>query len=408
MKLINRTFDAQVLNDNFRDARGKDRSVNYEDSENELNDLLGGAYENERTYQPRKQNMHIRWRANKKPKISWWDERPGKNNGVDARHQLMVRLDGIMMKSIGRDADETFSKIVHLMKTNKDYKMILRDTPHEWFAGNFRSRYYPHTTVQSEFYIDERGRIGRNIRKGHARWNQNRRKDIITYEGPEPYYEVNLKHLEDMKPVIALCASDVFSQLRNGIINQDTAHRVRSEMECLFQGARKVHMDLKEGRKPETWNAKRYEAWMSIPQEVRNGCNFSGYYGNWWFAFDYIFTKVDKRVRTVIKYGTPEWKRAKRDGIQRSRVKPDHSKYDRSLAVQRWMSKHRGLVDRYDMTFHKIMEDGLVGAVEEYIQENFGRELKGRWLYWDEPGDIEYRKAAAEGRRILAEQEVLK
>ena len=89
MKLINSAFDSKILDDRMYDKRerirvarkvrykGEPGILDFEQAESELEHTIGDAYRAERTYQPRKQKMRIRWTRGRKAHIEWWDERPG-------------------------------------------------------------------------------------------------------------------------------------------------------------------------------------------------------------------------------------------------------------------------------------------------------------------------------------------
>ena len=127
MKLINSTFDSRVLNDRIY---GKFDRV-YEthnghywdfDTDRELERAVGAAYLNECMYQPRKQNMRVRWRRKKKAFVENWDERPG-GAGRDNWRIIDARLHGLARKFIGRRFDDCFSELRRRFFENKDWRV---------------------------------------------------------------------------------------------------------------------------------------------------------------------------------------------------------------------------------------------------------------------------------------------
>jgi hypothetical protein len=378
MKLINQIFNGNVINDDFRDSKGKDRYVDFEQSEAELEVLLGSVYENERKYQPRKQKIHMRWFKQKKPIISWMDERGG-DCGRSRRRAINSKTEGMIRNNIGKPYNDVFSEFTHKCKTDKLFKTacfckctLKGKNPTKLLQRDFEE-YFTSRYGTPEYVVDNEGLIQYQPRKRHPQ-----SRDIILYKGPEPYFAIDIKALEYMRPVFMESrVADLYSFLYlNGRADGSTAYRIRTELESMLRSAVSYDRGVKG-----YYNMRCKDAWSKVPF-VWAKCVSPGSYSTIWPAFEYIFHNVDERERTVLKVHTPEWKREMHKR-KAKKYKVDHSKYDRSLKVQRFMKRHGFICECVDASFHTLMEHSLEEHIGMLEQNKYKQALKMRWGYSD-------------------------
>lgn len=353
MKLINSIFDSKVLDDRMYDKRerirvarpiryrGEPGILDFEQAENELERTIGDAYRTERTYQPRKQKMRMRWARGRKACIEWWDERPG-GAGRDNWHIIDARIDGHIKKWVGRKFDDCFSDLKRKFYENKDWRMqacgigcsVHKNTRVLWmsiqdrFLDNFEGRW-------ADYGVDDDGII-----YDTSKPRRKPRRDIVLYGNGELYWETNVRNLEACRYLFENLPSNIYNAaMVNCRVDNNTILRIEREIKNSARIA---------------YNGTRYDnvefhklIWMYMPLHLQSIARRS----QWTIAhavIDFCFTKVDAREHIVLKFGTPEYKRYKAEKNKR-RPNPDKAAYyDRSLWVQNYIKKHGG-------NFHELL-----------------------------------------------------
>lgn len=353
MKLINSTFDSKVLDDRMYDKRerirvaravryeGEPGILDFEQAENELERTVGDVYRAERTFQPRKQKMRMRWTRGRKAHIELWDERPG-GAGRDNWHIIDARIEGHIKKWVGRRFDDCFSDLKRKFRDDKDWKMqacdigcaahknnrVLWMSIQDRFLDNFEGRW-------ADYGIDDDGIIY-DIHRPSRKPN----RDIVFYGHGEIYWETNTRNLEACRYLFEHIPSGIYKNaILNGRIDNETVLRLEREIETSARIAyRSTRFDNVEFHKL---------IWMYMPAHLQATANRSSLLiGR--KVIDFCFTKVDTRERVVIKFGTPEYKRYRAERNKR-RPNPDHAAYyDRSLWVQNYIKNHGG-------NFHELL-----------------------------------------------------
>lgn len=325
MKLINTEFDSRLIDDRLRDAKGHIRpaktwysdcptAVDFEEAEDKLESLLGDAYYNERHYHPAKQGRRKRYHG-KSMSVDWWDERPGGSGNYEWSN-FHNRLYGLIDKYIGKKFDDCFAALKERYMTNKDWRRQVCGVGNRQAKRNnlwmgIRDQFlsvFENDMRPGDYYVDDQGLIQKLPAK-HKHPN----RDIHRYEG-EMYYEPNYGAIK--------CYESKLRDAKINILDYDLPDKLSYEFVRRF-----------ESGFPHT-----YSYW-----EIRNICNA-------------CFKLVDNRTVVTIKWHSPEWYAIKGRSGKRRPKKPDNSEYyDRSLAVQRYMAKHK----EPGVTFHRLMSESL-------------------------------------------------
>ncbi len=175
MRLVNRTFDPNDINDSIFTKKGNvrryrkreywhrstDMTIDLEAVEASQEELFGDVYRPERDYQPRKQSMRTRWSRGKKAMIEWYGDLG------HGRYELSGQIYGYIEKRIGRPFAEVFSAFCKDPRF-KPSKVLCTSTPQYIFLDNFVNpkrkltepavaRYHRHSA--GDFIIDGSGLI---------------------------------------------------------------------------------------------------------------------------------------------------------------------------------------------------------------------------------------------------------
>lgn len=365
MKLINSTFDSKVLDDRMYDKRdrirvagmvryaGEPGVLDFEQAENELEWTIGNAYRAERTYQPRRQKMRMRWYRGRRPSIEWWDERSG-GAGRDNWHIIDARIEGHIKKWVGRKFDDCFSDLKRKFRENKDWRMqasgigcsVHKNTRVLWMSiqDRFLDSFEGHW---ADYGIDDDGIIY-DASKPHKKPS----RDIVLYGNGELYWETNVLNLEACRYLFENLPSNIYKDaIINGRVDNNTILRLEREIEnsarIAYNGTRYDNVDFHK------------LIWMYMPAYLQSIASR----GQWIIArevINFCFTKVDTREKVVLKFGTPEYKRYKAERNKR-RPNPDRAAYyDRSLWVQNYIKNHGG-------NFHQL----LTNNPDDILRANF-------------------------------------
>lgn len=359
MKLINSTFDSRVLNERIYGKFGRvriarrgyywdpEREIDFDASAEELERTIGDAYREERMYQPNKQNMRVRWNRKKKATVEWWDERPG-GAGRDNWGIINARLDGHVKKYVGRKFDDCFSDLKRKFFENKDWRMQ---------AGGFGTANHKSTRVlwmaMQDRFLDmfEPNRWGSDFSVGDdgliydtSEPRKHRSRDIVLYDVGECYYQTIPPNLEHCRSLFENLPSNVYKQaMIEGRLDVNTIQRLRGEIE----NSARIAYHGNAGYNNVEWHKMM---WSYLPGQFQV-C--SRYYYNGMDVINYCFKFIDNREKVVLKAGSREWKRYKRDHIKPgTRTNPvDRANYyDRSLWVSNYIKSHNG-----NGNFHELM-----------------------------------------------------
>ena len=340
MKLINTEFDHRLINESLRDKKGRVRlaktkypqdpdAVDFEETEKELEDLIGNAYHNERNYHPAKQGMRKHYRR-KHVTVDWWDERPGGSGNYEWSN-FHNRLYGLVDKYVGRKFDDCFAALKERYMTNKDWHrqacgignrkakrtnlwMGIRDH----FLDIFKENAY-----LGDYYVDDDG----IIRKRPAKPRRHNR-DIVRYEG-DIYYIPNFGSIR--------CLADQLTDSRINIAECVLPDRVSSEFIRRWESS---------FRTKSYWEVRH----------LRASC----------------FQEVDERKVVTIKWHSPEWYAIKgRSGKRRPKKVDNYAYYDRSLWVSNYLKHH----EEEGVNFHTLMGDDLAN-----IRRNRFVDVANGWI----------------------------
>lgn len=359
MKLINAEFDHKLIDDRLRDKKGRVRlsktkypyapdAIDFEETEDNLEVLLGHAYYNERHYHPAKQGRRKRY-CGKQLHCDWWDERPG-GSGNYEWHNFHNRLYGLIDKYVGKKFDDCFAVLKERYITNKDWRrqacgignrqakrtnlwMGIRDQ----FLDIFKdSRRWP-----ADYYVDDAGIIRKRPTKPrHAN------RDIHKYEG-EAYYIPNYGAIQ--------CLREKLADARIDIVNMHLPNKVSIEF-------------------IQRWESSFRTLGYWQVRHLREAC----------------FQYMDVRKVITIKYHSPEWYAIKGRSGKRKRKKIDRSAYyDRSLWVSNYLANH----EEMGVNFHSLMENDL-----EDIRRGRLIDVANRWIC-----DVPSYKALIYGRKNYAD-----
>ena len=323
MKLINTEFDHHLINESLRDKKGRVRlaktkypqdpdAVDFEETEQELEALIGKAYHNERNYHPAKQGMRKQYHG-RHVTVDWWDERPGGSGNYEWSN-FHNRLYGLVDKYVGRKFDDCFAALKERYMTNKDWHrqacgignrkakrtnlwMGIRDR----FLDIFEDRPGP-----GDYYIEDG-----IIRKMPAKPRRHNR-DIIRYEG-DLYYIPNFGAIR--------CLANELADCRINIADCHMPDKVSSEFIRRWESG---------FRTKGYWEVRH----------LRSSC----------------FQEVDERTVKTIKWHSPEWHAIKgRNGKRRPKKVDRSAYYDRSLWVSNYLKHH----EEEGVNFHSLMENEL-------------------------------------------------
>lgn len=158
MKLINREFDPQDINESLTTKHGryrkydpnisrhtnpwfntrksieisKERHIDFEAIERAQDDLYGDVYTQERKFQPRKQHMRIRWNRRSKPTMEWYSD-------LDhGRWELDIEINGFIEKNVGKSFAEVYSKFCKDPRFS-DSKVMSWELPRQRFISCFKN-----------------------------------------------------------------------------------------------------------------------------------------------------------------------------------------------------------------------------------------------------------------------------
>ena len=326
MKLINIEFDHRLINDNIRDKKGRVRlaktkypqdpdAIDFEETEKELESLLGHAYHNERNRLPAKLGMRKQCNG-KHVTVDWWDERPG-GSGNYEWHNFHNRLYGLVEKYVGKKFDDCFAALKERYMTDKDWRRQACG------VGNRRSKrtnlwmgirdqflsIFEWSRYLGDYFVDDEGLIQKRPAKP-----KRHNRDIHRYEG-EVYYVPNYGAIKDL--------ADKLAKAKVDIVNYHLPIKVTIEFVQRWESS---------------FPAYHFNYWEI--QQIKRAC----------------FHYIDKRTCRVIKYHSPEWYEIKGRSGKRKRKKIDRSAYyDRSLWVSDYLRHH----DEAGVYFHSLMENDL-------------------------------------------------
>ena len=296
------------------------KDITYVASGDELEEVLGPVYRNERKYQGSKQHMRLRWNRGKSPIIEWWSDLG------HSRNEIYRIVDGFIRKRIGKKADEVYSEFLKDPRFS-DSKMNWSTTPRQIFQDyvsthvKYRRRI---STWRDTYIVDSDDRIQLNP----DRWRRKRNRNLVIrrpYSEEDVRYYIDHKNVERLKEILIECFG-----LRKYLM------LVSNEFLTAKQYSRNFKDQLEFGYKyPEII----YDYAMNI-SALRAGHKYGKYIPRYidksttvkrWLFAERCFSKVEY-IRGTKEYfiKRAELKRQKRLN-RKLRKHPDRENFDRTL-----------------------------------------------------------------------------
>lgn len=348
MKLINEIIDTELLNEDLYDRKGNFRPTHdFEASEAELDRVLGGAYKNVRKYQPNKQGMRVRWSRDSRANGIVGFVPP--YNGEYCWSILNAHLEGHIAKWVGRSFDDCLADLKTRFFTDKDWESQAavisfrkRNKKHIWY--HLKNRFIDNFTgVLAEYDTDNQGNII-SIREPR----KTRKRDVVLYTGGEIFYKVKPLEFKQCEDLFQNLRSDVVKEVFNtGRISKDTADRLRQEIDISYNIAFR--------RKNDFYNIDWHRTiWAFVPPRlvVQIKAYRFGYHAGE-LVLNYAFECVDNREKTVLKVGSPEWRKYHKGRFRKTKPEDKGPFYDRCL----WAAKHKNELFSYNQLIYNDTED---------------------------------------------------